>query len=158
MPRMKVGSQYYTAADVKKKLNITQGELLTFVRNGTLTPVTPPGKKQNVYRRAEVDELALERQLFMTMPLKTSSTFSRATRDDMKALVEITRILFGLRESFGATLARLEEHSANCYAVTIDGEMAGYALMLPAEPEKMAKLLRHQEFVVETEAETENEE
>jgi hypothetical protein len=157
MPRMKVGSQYYTAADVKRKLNITQGELLTFVRNGTLTPVTPPGKKQNVYKRAEVDELARERQVFMTMPRKTSSTFSRATKDDMKAMVEITRVLFGLRESPEVTVARrltwLEKNPEIFYVLKSEEQVVGYTGILPLKLEKIEKFLSGEEYSQELNAE-----
>ena len=58
MPQMKVGKDYYTAAQVKERLGITQGTLYNYVRNGTLKPVVPPGKRQGVYPRKEVDQLA----------------------------------------------------------------------------------------------------
>ena|SRR5712691_5586207 len=93
MPRMKVDRRHYTAAEVKEKLNITQGELYNYVRNGTLNPEVPPGKRQGVYLKSEVDQLAREKFAFMMMQSKTSSTFGRANKDDLKATVEITRVL-----------------------------------------------------------------
>ena len=106
MPQMKISNQYYTAAQVKEKLGITQGMLYNYVRNGTLKPVTPPGKKQGVYLRTEIDKLARETQAFMAARNKASSIFTRVTENDvkdLKASVELTRILFGLRDSEEAT-------------------------------------------------------
>src|SRR5216684_6890020 len=130
MPRMKVGSQHYTAAEVKEKLGITQGQLNTYIRNGTLKPLTPPGKKQGVYLRSEVDQLVRETQAFMAIRQKTSSTFSRATEEDLKATVEITRVLFGLRENDEATFARrlnwLSRNPDIFYVLKSEGVVVGY--------------------------------
>src|SRR5262249_14210317 len=143
MPRMKVGSQYYTAKEVKSKLGITQGELNTFIRNGTLKPMMPPGKKQGVYKREDVDQLVRERQAFMAMPQKTSSVFSKASREDIKATVEITRILFGLRENSEITEARrlawFDKNPELFYVLKSEGQVVGYALMLPLKLEKVEK-------------------
>ena len=45
-------------------LGITQGMLYNYVRNGTLKPVVPPGKRQGVYPCKEVDQLAHALQIF----------------------------------------------------------------------------------------------
>lgn len=82
MPQMKVGNEYYTAAQVKEKLDITQGTLYNYVRNGTLKPVVPPGKRQGVYPRSEVDQLAHELRAFMATRQKNASIFARATIED----------------------------------------------------------------------------
>ncbi|MBA2678933.1 MAG: GNAT family N-acetyltransferase [Ktedonobacteraceae bacterium] len=150
MPRMNVGRQYYTAKEVKEKLGITQGELNTFIRNGTLKPETPPGKKQGVYKRTAVDQLVRERQAFMTMPQKTSSVFSKATKEDIKATVEITRVLFGLRESPELTEARrlawFDKSQEIFYVLKSEEQVVGYALMLPLKPEKIEKILSGEEY------------
>jgi predicted transcriptional regulator len=157
MPRMKVGSQYYTAKEVKEKLDITQGELNTFIRNGTLKPETPPGKKQGVYKRADVDQLVRERQAFMTMPQKTSSTFSKATKEDIKATVEITRVLFGLRESSEAAEARrlswFDKNQELFYVLKSEEQVVGYALMIPLKLEKIEKILNGEEYSQEVKTE-----
>lgn len=157
MPRMKVGSQYYTAKEVREKLGITQGELNTFIRNGTLKPETPPGKKQGVYKRVDVDQLVHERQAFLAMPSKISSTFGRATKEDIRAMVEITRVLFGLRESPEVTEARrltwMEKNPELFYVVKSEGAVVGYTLMLSLKPEKIENVLNGVEYAQETNAE-----
>jgi hypothetical protein len=157
MPRMKVGNQYYTAKEVREKLGITQGELNTFIRNGTLKPETPPGKKQGVYKRADVDQLMRERQAFLAIPQKISSIFGIATKEDVKAMVEITRVLFGLRDSPEATEARrliwIEKNPELFYVVKSEGMIVGYTLMLPLKLEKIENILNGKEYAQEVNAE-----
>ena len=156
MPRMNVGEHHYTAKEVKEKLGITQGELNTFIRNGTLRPETPPGKKQGVYRRTDVDQLVRERQIFMALPQKTSSTFGKALKEDIKATVEITRILFGLCASPEATEAkRLSWYEINdelFYVLKTEEQIVGYTLMLPLKLEKIEKILSGEAFAQEIDA------
>ncbi|HEY3993416.1 MAG TPA: hypothetical protein VGM01_11105, partial [Ktedonobacteraceae bacterium] len=134
MPRMSAGDQYFTAGEVMKELRMTQGEFNTLVRNGALKPFTPPGKKQSVYKRADVKQIARERELFASMPQKTSSIFGRATREDIKATVEITRVLFGLRDSAEATFARRlawwDRNQELFYVLKTEEQIVGYAVML----------------------------
>lgn len=157
MPRMRVGDQYYTAKEVKEKLHITQGELNTMIRNGTLKPITPPGKKQGVYKRIDVNQLAREREIFAALPQKTSSIFSRATREDIKATVEITRVLFGLRDTVEATLARrLTWHDRNnelFYVLKSEEQVVGYVVILPLKADKVEKILSGEDYSQEVNAE-----
>lgn len=157
MSRMKIGNQFYTAKDVKDKLGISQGELNTYIRNGTLKSEIPPGKKQGVFRRAEVDQLARERQIFINMPQKTSSTFSKAKREDIRAMVEITRVLFGLRESVDETLARrltwFDKSEDIFYVLKSERQVVGYAAILPLKLEKIERILNGQEYAQEVNAE-----
>ncbi len=149
MPRIKFSGSYYTAKEVKEKLGITQGRLNTYIRNGTLKPFTPPGKKQGVYRRSEVDQLARDLQVFEEIRQATSSTFTRATADDLKATVQITRVLFGLRESDEETLARrlswIKRNPDIFYVLKSDGQVVGYAAMLPLKPDKIERILSGEE-------------
>ena len=159
MPQMKIGNQYYTAAQVKDKLGITQGMLYNYVRNGTLKPITPPGKKQSVYLRTEVDKLARETQAFMAARNKTSSVFTRVTENDikdLKASVELTRILFGLRDSEEATLqlrlSWVKKNSEIIYVLKSEEQVIGYAIMLPLKREKIENILAGKEYSQEVNA------
>jgi hypothetical protein len=149
MPRIKFSGSHYTAKEVKEKLGITQGRLNTYIRNGTLKPFTPPGKKQGVYRRNEVDQLARELQVFEEIRQTTSSTFTQATKADLKATVQITRVLFGLREGDEETLARrltwVERNPDTFYVLKSEDQVVGYAAMLPLKPDKIEKILSGEE-------------
>ncbi len=159
MPQMKISNQYYTAAQVKEKLGITQGMLYNYVRNGTLKPVIPPGKKQGVYLRTEIDKLARETQAFMAARNKVSSIFTRVTENeikDLKASVELTRILFGLRDSEEATLQRrltwVKKNPEILYVLKSEEQVIGYAIMLPLKREKVENILNGKEYSQEVNA------
>lgn len=149
MPRMKFSGPYYSAKEVKERLGITQGRLNTYVRNGTLKPFTPPGKKQSVYRQSGVDQLARDLQVFEEIRRKTSSTFTRASEEDLKATVQITRVLFGLREDDETTLARrltwIKKNPEVFYVLKSDEQVVGYVAMLPLKIEKIEKILSGEE-------------
>lgn len=95
LPQMKTNDQYYTATQVKQVLDITHGQLYQYVRNGNLHPVTPPGKKQGVYPKREVDELAAKlRAFYSTKQEKLSAFFSPATLKDIPAIADIDERTF----------------------------------------------------------------
>ena len=55
---IKESKEYYTAAQTKEILGINDNKLYTYTGNGSLKRIIPPGKKQAVYKRREVDKLA----------------------------------------------------------------------------------------------------
>jgi hypothetical protein len=111
MPQMKVNKDYYTAKQVKEKLNINPNQLYAYVRNGTLQHVYPPGKKLGVYLRSEVDQLAEELQTFRVVGQETptekdiDAVFYLAQPEDMEGIDDLAVRLFGKR-SIGASRRR----------------------------------------------------
>ena len=154
MPRMKVGDQYYTAAAVKEKLGITQGMLYNYVRNGNLKPIVPPGKRHGVYLRSEVDQLARELRAFMATRQKSTSTFVRATPEDVPDCARISDELFnGLHFDVDKQIAWMKKNPDICYVVKDEDKVVGYVLMLPLDPKKIERILREEEFALDLETE-----
>lgn len=157
MPRINVGDQYYTASEVKAKLGITQGTLYNYVRNGYLKPIVPPGKRQGVYLRKEIDQLARETQAFLEGRNLTPATFGRVSKEDVAASVELTRKLFGLRGSVEENISRRLEWIAKnpdiLYVLKAEDQLVGYAILLPLKLEKIYKILDGLEFSQEVKAE-----
>ncbi|HJT54857.1 MAG TPA: helix-turn-helix domain-containing protein [Ktedonobacteraceae bacterium] len=154
MPQMKVGNEYYTAAQVKEKLGITQGTLYNYVRNGTLKPVTPPGKRQGVYSRKEVDQLAHELRAFMATRQKSASIFARATAQDVSDCAKLSDDFFsGLHFDVEKQIAWMKKNPDICYVVKDEGKVVGYVLMLPLAPQKIERFLRGEESSLDLETE-----
>lgn len=146
MPQMKVGKDHYTAAQVKEKLGITQGTLYNYVRNGTLNPVVPPGKRQGVYLRSEVDQLAHELRAFMATRQKSASIFARATVEDVPDCARLSDEFFsGVHFDIEKQIAWMKKNPAICYVVKDEGKVVGYVLMLPLDPQKIERFLRGEE-------------
>lgn len=144
MPQMKTNSNYYTATQAKQVLGVTHGMLYQYVRNGHLHPVTPPGKKQGVYPRKEVDKLALELQAFFMYREKQSTNFIRVTsREEMGKCLDISQELFGIgREILDECMEMIERNPYICYALKAsDQTTIGYTGITPLKPGKLGGVL-----------------
>lgn len=91
---------------------------------------------------------------------KTSSVFIRVTENDikdLKASVELTRILFGLRDSEEATLARrltwVRKNPEILYVLKSEEQVIGYAIILPLKREKVENILNGKAYSQEVNAE-----
>jgi hypothetical protein len=152
MPQMKVGKDFYTAAQVKEKLGITQGMLYNYVRNGTLKPVVPPGKRQGVYLRKDVDQLARELQIFMEAKRKHPTVFTKVTtREEVFESTKLSDDIFGGHIDVDRQMAWLEKNPDIMYVAKSEGKVIGYVIILPLKPEKIGKLLQEEERTVDLE-------
>ena len=157
MPRMKPPRGYYTLTEAAKILNLSNAMVRKYVEKGKIHYVQPEGRVHGFYLKKDVDTLAHELDAFMLMQSKTSSTFERATEDDLKATVEITRVLFGLRNTPEATLARrlswIRKNPDLFYVLKSEGAVVGYFVWLPLKPEKIINILNGTAYSQETNAE-----
>jgi hypothetical protein len=154
---LKESKDYYTAAQVKTILGITDGMLYNYVDNHALERIIPPGKKQGVYRRSQVDQLARDLQVFITTRKEESTTFSKATKEDIPACLEIgTSTYPGIQQgiaSLETRLAWLDKNPDLYYVVKHRGEVVGYTAIIPMRPEKIQKILENKEFMKDVKAE-----
>lgn len=150
MPRQKPNSLYYTASQAKKVLNFTDTMLYNHVRKGNLQRIIPPGNKQGVYLKNEVDQLANELEAFFVTRRHNPSIFDTARKEDMKGIVELTKVLFGLRENLQTTIEKrqawIEKNPDIFYVLKADGQVIGYAAILALKPEKIEKIFQEEEF------------
>src|SRR6266487_254761 len=150
MPQMKIEKDYYTAKQVKEKLGITPNQLYGYVRNGTLQHIYPPGKRQGIYLRSEVDQLAEDLQLFQVVGQKPSTkedidaVFSLAQPDDMEGIDDLAVRLFGKR-SIGADRRRswLAKEPRGNYVMKhkADGRVVAYFYIQPFTHETIENYL-----------------
>lgn len=55
---------YYSRAEAMARLGVDREMLETYIRNGRLERVIPPGRKQGYYRISQVESLVRELQAF----------------------------------------------------------------------------------------------
>ncbi len=145
MPPMKTGKDYYTAKQVKEKLGITANQLYSYVRNGTLQHIIPPGKKQGVYIRKEVDQLAEDLNTFLTIRKKEASKFEQATEADMPEIMEISRSIFGNAIIPAETRIQwLKKNADTFFVLKSEDLIVGYASILPLRQELIDKIVREE--------------
>jgi ribosomal protein S18 acetylase RimI-like enzyme len=157
MPRMRTPQGYYTLTEAKNILNISSAMVRNHVKAGRIQYLQIEGRKHGFYLKKDVDELANELNVFLSMPNKTSSTFSTASEEDVRATVEITRILFGLRDSIEATTERriswIKANPDILYVLKSEEQIVGYAILLSLEQHKIENILDEKEFSQDTRAE-----
>lgn len=147
MPQNKGYRDYYTASETKKVLGITDGKLYNYVRYGHLERITPPGRKQGVYKKAEVDKFALELHAFLSTREDTTkedfkpTTFTKVTKDDIDDTLRVTEDVFQWRPSKAIRTSWVEKNPDVSYQLCKDGLAIGVASMLPLAPERIERIL-----------------
>jgi Helix-turn-helix domain len=136
---------YYTPAEAAKKLGLSREMLYTYVRNERLTRHIPPGRKQGVFAREQVDELARELRAFVASSDKPTSVFARATPGDMDECAELINALFNHRP----TVARWKQYLINNpdigYLLRLEDKIVGCAFVMPLAPERIAEMFTCEE-------------
>lgn len=153
MPQTKAYKEYYTAAETKAKLGITDGQLYNYVRYGHLERITPPGRKQGVYRREDVDKLALEIRAFLSGSTNVKRiTFTKVTKEDIPENVKLAQAIFGPKT--GITIATrtawIEKNPDVSYQLCLDSTIIGCATLLPTTRERIESILKGQANSEET--------
>jgi len=143
--------EYYTAGETKAILGITDGMLYNYVDNEALERIIPPGKKQGVYRRSQVDQLARELKVFVVTRKRITSNFAKATKEDVPECAEISQAIFGAHFDVERQRAWMNKNPDICYIVKSEGKTVGYVLLLPLEQEKIERILREEESALEIE-------
>ncbi|HVB60313.1 MAG TPA: hypothetical protein VNE61_03885 [Ktedonobacteraceae bacterium] len=146
MPLKAAYQDYYTAAQAKQVMSITDGMLYNFIRNGDIEPVKLPGRKHSVYKRDQIDKLARELKEFTPRKTAKPTKFVRATKEDLVTIMEISDILFGAGRSVTPLEKRITwlEKNPDTYHVLKQGnQVVGYVSILPlkANSPKMKPLL-----------------
>lgn len=141
---IKEGKEYYTAAQTKQILGITDGMLYNYIDNGALERIIPPGKKQGVYKRSEVDQLARELQSFIIHRKTKPTEFMKVTtREEMIECQEISQALFGVgRATVDDRMKLLEKNPITYHLLRDKDQIIGYAAMMPLKPGKLEKVLK----------------
>ncbi|EFH81764.1 hypothetical protein [Ktedonobacter racemifer] len=134
---------HYTAAQTKEKLGITDGQLYNYVNNGTLARVIPPGKKQGVYRREDVDQLARELNAFLLHRKRNTTQFLQVTNEEeMRECMEISQALFSVgRETVKDRMKLLQKNPYTYHMLRDDTQIIGYTATMPLKNGRLEKVL-----------------
>jgi hypothetical protein len=142
MPQTISYKDYYTAKEVKAKLGITDGQLYNYVRYGHLERIMPPGRKQGVYKKEEVDKFAVEMQAFLGSREDVKNvTFTPVTKNDVEDTVKLTEEIFKTHLDSNIRLSWVLRNPDVSYQLCVNGSVVGVVTMLPLKPEKIEQIL-----------------
>jgi hypothetical protein len=127
---------FYTASEAQKCLGMDKNSFYYLVRKGTIKGVTPPGKKHSLYPKSEVDKFAASIKTLMEQYGRETSSFEKATPEDLQTEVEIDLSLYGNKGTtpLEARLARLKANPEGNYVLRNEGEIVGHISFYPVEP------------------------
>ncbi len=136
--------KYYTAKEAQETLGMTYSALRNQVDAGNIRDIVPSGKRQAVYLKEDVDQLAHEMEAFFVAKQTASSVFRKATEEDIPECIALSAAIFGGVNiiPLKRRIAWLKKNSEIDYILRHDSEMIGYASIVPLRSETLEPLLR----------------
>lgn len=137
---------YYTPKEVREILGMTYSAIQNQVNTGNLHPITPPGRKQKVYPKNEVDELRQEMETWLASRKQTqtpASKFVKATVDDMPEAIALSDAIFGGHNTIPIEkrIAWIRKNPDIDYLLKQDGQVVGCFSIVPLHQETIDDLL-----------------
>jgi hypothetical protein len=120
-------------------------------QKGRIHYVVPPGRKQGFYLKRDVEKLAQDLNIFLTLDVEVeTSQFVRANVEDLPEIMEISRQLFGSgdREDritpLEDRIALMRKNPDVFYVLKREEQIIGFTYLLPFKPntDKIEQLLR----------------
>lgn len=142
--RKSIGRDYYTAGETKTILGITNGQLYNYSDNGTLERVYPPGKKQAVYKKSQVDQLARDLNVFIAARKRKPTQFKQVeTKEEMIECQEISQALFGVgRNTVDDRMKILRKNPETYHLLKDEDQIIGYVAIMPLKTEILENVLQ----------------
>jgi predicted DNA-binding transcriptional regulator AlpA len=124
-----VNDRYYTASEAQAKLGLSKAMFFRKVNQRLIPKVVPPGMKQGVYPKRDIDALAIS--MNMVFEQFDKIIFSRSTPAD-----QVEEMTIGIR-CFGSDfitplperIAFQQKSDYTFHSLKVDGRVAGYVSM-----------------------------
>lgn len=126
---MSMNNYYYTASEAQAKLGLSKAMFFRKVSQGVIPKVVPPGMKQGVYPRRDIDALALSMNMLFEQFDKI--IFSRSTPADQVEEMNIGIRCFGsdFITPLAERIAFQQKSEFTFHSLKVNGEVAGYISM-----------------------------
>jgi hypothetical protein len=140
-----IARHYYTAAQAREVLGLSEQEFQYWVRKGRVRKVLLPGKAQGVYNRREVDDLASRIEAAIIADQTDTLEFKKATIDDLEAEYELSYLIFGKgAHTVEIRRAYLEHNPDTIYHLYDDGKLAAFIDIVPYTKEATEQFITGQ--------------
>lgn len=139
---------YYTAQQAQEILNMTYSALRNQVILGNIRKIIPPGRRQAVYLKADVDALKQDMEAFgkkrhQPKTRLPHTKFVKATEEDMPAAVELAHEVFGGLNTIPVEkrIDWLRKNPDIDYLLKQGDKIVGYLSLVPLRPETIDDLM-----------------
>jgi len=136
-----MSGDYYTASEAMKKLGLSKTMFHRKVNAGQIPKVTPPGYKQGVYPKRDIDALALA--MNMVFELQEKIVFSKSTPGDQVEEMDIGIRCFGSEfiTPLPERIAFQQKSEFTFWSLKVSGRVVGYVSMFRFPPEFLDDIL-----------------
>jgi len=148
MPRLQPPPGYTTASDAARRLGVSDSLLSRYVNEGKLGRYGPAERKHKFYKLSEIEALLAAERVFPYEPGNwrdnPTTRFEQATDEDIPAIVEISRRIFGDPVIPAETrLTWLHKNPETFHVLRSQaGEIVGYASLLPLSKMLIDRFIR----------------
>ena len=141
--RAKAPKNFYTATEAIKKLGMPRATFFNLAKAGKINRVVPEGYTEGYYPKAEIDKMALAREMFTLQYTTDSSIFRRAEEKDIQGITDLGIALFGTATTpnYESRLACWEKNPDAYYVIEQDELIVGWLAMVPMKEEAIAVLM-----------------
>jgi len=134
---------YYTAREAQQRLGVDENNFYYMVRTKKIKKVVPPGKKQGVYPKSQIDKLAREMLAFMTYDEDQGIQFVKvSTQEDIQEEYELASLMFGSAvHDIPTREAWLQKNPDIDFILRDHGRLVGFINLLPAKHEAIMSFI-----------------
>ncbi len=142
---VKAPKNFYTATEAIKKLGMPRATFFNLAKTGKIKRVVPDGFTEGYYPKAEIDRMALAREMFTLQYTSDSSVFRRAEEKDIQGIADLGIALFGTSTtpSYESRLACWKRNPDAYYIVEQDELIVGWIALVPMRREAIDVLMGH---------------
>lgn len=139
----KAPKNFYTATEAIKKLGMPRATFFNLAKSGKIKRVVPDGYTEGYYLKAEIDKMALAREMFTLQYTSDSSMFRRAEEKDIQGITDLGVALFGTSTtpSYESRLACWKKNPDAYYVVEQDGFIVGWIALVPMKEDAISVLM-----------------
>jgi len=137
----KLAEYYYTAAEARKVLGVDESTFQYWGRTERLNRTALPGRKQPVYSKKEIDELAQEIEATIIMERARETEFRPARLQDLEEESQLAQLVFGKGASAMPRKIFLERNAEIDYHLYDQGKLVAYLTIFPLKHETLTKFM-----------------
>jgi len=139
----RLSEQYYTAAEARHVLGLTEHSFQAWVRAGKITKVILPGRRQGAYPKRDIDALALAITQVFEHSQGGTYEFSRSTPGDQVEEMDIGIRCFGSEfiTPLPERIAFQQKSEYTFWSLKVSGRVVGYISMFRFPPAFLDDLL-----------------
>ena len=137
---------YYTAAEARKTLGLDEEAFQYWGREKRVNRIYLPGRKQAVYSKKEINEIANKMEATIIAEQPEGIEFRKATTADLEAEYELSHLIFGKGAHSLETRQTFIKHNPDVdYHLYDHGKLVAFIQIIPFRHETIERFITGQE-------------